>query len=172
MFCWAEEKHGKISCNYYKLHNGISRSCSLSLCHCWHAKQMRTFLRIMGQKCSYYKSSYLSQKARKKMFSFYLASAEICMTCYLPRTPVNTALAYHHAFLQDIISFPWHVVSHVLIRLLLTGRSARVLTFPFDFPIHLGWAHDSPARRGTQLGTCSLQSLCSAGRVYLGPKPG
>lgn len=68
----------------------------------------------MGQKCSYYKSSYLSQKAHKKTFSFYLGSAEMCMKCYLPCTPINMALAYRRAFIQDIISSPWHVINHAI----------------------------------------------------------
>lgn len=75
---------------------------------------MHAFLRLTGQKCSYYKSSYLSQKAYKKTFSFYLQSAEICMKYSLPRAPINMALAYHHTFTQDIISSPWHVINCVV----------------------------------------------------------
>lgn len=122
----------------------MSWSCSSSLCHSWHVEQIHSFPRIMGQKCSYYKSSYLFHKAHKKTFSFYLGSAEICMKCYLPCTPTNMALAYHSAFIQDIISSPWHVINHATPSLSAHSWQGGALVHCFSccFLIHLGWAHN------------------------------
>lgn len=36
------------------------------------------------------------------------------MKCYSPCAPINMALAYHCAFIQDMISSPWHVISDTI----------------------------------------------------------